>query len=466
MILAGLFGAYLTLFCGGIGIALLLMRCSPRINVVECICLGWIFGIGNVSLLLWILGLFCSGTTLIFLVSAECLALAVAGAVVVSRSGSRFFMPWPRTIAEGILSILVAFQILIVFWISFHATLGWDGLLLWEAKARFAFLSHNVLPAHYYASGRSLTHPDYPLGIPLSELWFYAWMGEAHQFWIKPIFATFYAAGMGQLAILSARLTGRRWIGYVAAFLFFFVPREIFGNGSVTTGYADVPLSIVYLIAAGYLLLSLRKDEHRNFAIYAAALALLPWLKREGIILWLILAIAGVAIIFVRKMRLFWLTTLLPGALVIFGWALFLHFVHTDAPRDFAPFNGTALAQNAGRLISSWQLLFQEIGNVEPWGIFWFLAAAAIISLLWRIRDLQSATLLGVAIIPVAVYSSIYIFSTVPDYAAHIKLSISRLLMHVVPVLWLAIASAVAAPLSVRTFSTTKLRRSPDTDTP
>src|SRR5438128_1407729 len=61
MILAGLLLGYCTLLCGGFGITVLLMRGASRLNLVECSCLAWLFGIGLVSLLLWLLGMFCSG---------------------------------------------------------------------------------------------------------------------------------------------------------------------------------------------------------------------------------------------------------------------------------------------------------------------------------------------------------------------------------------------------------------------
>jgi hypothetical protein len=248
------------------------------------------------------------------------------------------------------------------------------------------------------------------------------------------------------LAIVCARLTGKRWIGYAAAVLFFFVPHEIVGSGNATIGYADFPLSVVYLTAIGYLLLSLSGNSKYEFRIFVASLVLLPWLKREGVILWLIAALAGVIVVLVRRRPRLLVAVLCPGALLIGGWPWYLRMVQVEASQEFLPVSPAVWWQNAGRLLPTWGALLRDITNVETWGIFWLLASIALGYLLARLRKLESAVLLWAALLPILAYSSIYVFSTSVDYLVHIKLSLPRLLMQVVPVLWLAIASALAAP--------------------
>ncbi len=450
MIFVGLIFGYLTLLWAGLGLNLLLARGTTRANLVESLCLAWLFGTGVVSVLLWMLGMFCSGILLASLVATCCLTLGVSGWILAHRSGTRFFVPWPRHFFDWILLAVLVGEIAIIFCMALKRPLGWDGLLMWEAKARFAFLSDNILPAQYHDVSRAYTHPEYPLGIPFTELWFYIWMGEAHQMWVKTIFATFYATGVIQLAIISARLTGQRQLGYIAAIAFFFVPTAMGGLGSATSGYVDFPLGIVYLIAIGYLLLWLRDSSAPlNFPIYAVSLALLPWLKREGMILWTIAAAAGAAAILIRRKPRAWLAFLVPGLLIHFSWVLYLRGLHLEAPPEFSPVSLTLLLRNAGRMAVTWQALFEEITNPETWSIFWLLAAVAIVYLLARLRNLASATLLWAIIVPILAYSSIYVFSTTPDYVVHIKLSLPRLLIQIMPVFWLAIALAMARPTKI-----------------
>jgi hypothetical protein len=449
----GLVIGYVVLLGGGFGVTVLLQRGAARFNLVECLCLSWLFGTGTVSLLLWLFGLFCAGAIVPSLVSACCLALSAIGWL---SSKNKFSIPRPRNWREWIFAGLLATQIGIVFWIALTRPLGWDGLIIWETKARFAFLSNNVLPANYYDASRLYTHPEYPLGIPLTELWFYLWMGDANQWWIKIVFATFYAVGVVLLAIITTRLTRERWLGFTTALLFFFVPSEISGLGSATSGYVDFPLSIFYLVAIGYLLLSLGDNAREfSFRIFAAALFFLPWLKREGNVLWLIAVAAGIVVVLVRRKPRAWLAALAPGAAIILGWNLYLRHVHLQMPSEFLQISFSTLRQNADRIVVASRVLLELILDKDSWGIFWVFAALAVVALVWRMRNLGALILLGATLIPLAVYTSIYVFSAYPHYGKHIAMSLPRLLVQVVPVLWLAIAAAIASPhaLSARAQS-------------
>ena len=75
---------------------------------------------------------------------------------------------------QTILGGVILVEIAILIFVSFKHTLGWDGLFNWEIKARYAFLSRGTIPAAYYSSaGRVFSHPEYPLTVPLTEVWLY-----------------------------------------------------------------------------------------------------------------------------------------------------------------------------------------------------------------------------------------------------------------------------------------------------
>jgi hypothetical protein len=450
MILIGLMAAYATLLSLGFGITMLLMRGGQRCNAIECCCLSWFFGVGGVSMLLWLCGNFASSVALQLLITIVCVAIGFAGWKNMRRSTSTFALPGPKNLLEWVLAAVLALEIILVFSVALKTPLGWDGLLDWEIKARYAFLNGNVLPAHYYDSGRFFSHPDYPPAIPFTELWLYMWMGEANQFWLKTIFATFYAAGALVLALLSARLTGKRWAGLLAAIFLFFVPQLTFGTGSAIAGYVDFPIAVVYLATIGYLLGALASNSAHQFRIYAACLALLPWLKREGAVLWLIAALAGAIVIWKqRRPRLF--MALLPGILVVCGWRFYLHALHVPSSPEFVPLSLTTLWANAGRVIPIWRGIIFHMADTQQWSVFWLVAAAGIVCLALRVRSLQSVILLGAALLPIAAYSFVYIFSAWTDYIQHAGASMPRLLMHVVPLLCVGIAISLSSPLRTQT---------------
>ncbi len=173
MIILGLVAGYFTLFAAGVGVALLIMRGSRRINPIECACLAWLFGVGVVSLLLWLGGMFASGIVLQRSVTAACVTLVVLGWRAKQRNQLHFSLPRPSSSVERVLAGLLLVELVTISFVSLKHTVGWDGLLNWEIKARYAFLNSGVLPGSYYLSpGRAFSHPEYPLALPLPSYGF------------------------------------------------------------------------------------------------------------------------------------------------------------------------------------------------------------------------------------------------------------------------------------------------------
>jgi hypothetical protein len=444
MIAVGLVAALVTIFLAGFGIAIWIFARADRINLIECACLAWLFGCGTISLLLWFCGMFCSGLFLQAIVTVACLLFAVLGWRAKRNANARFDLPKPANITEWILASLIAIEIAVLIFTSFKHTLGWDGLLNWELKARYAFLNDGTIPAAYYSSdGRAFSHPEYPLGIPFTELWLYLWMGEPNQFWVKIIFPLFYAACAPLLALLVSRLSGKRWIGLLSAALLPFVPSISASPGGVVVGYVDVPLGVFYLAALGYLLLWFKASDSRFLVVFAACSALLPWIKSEGIILWLVIVLLGFVLGLAKRRLGQFVLSLAPGAILILAWRIYLRLVHLSPHSDFVRPSFGALRDNIGRLGDIFGILFAELSEAVHWSIFWLLAAVALIYL-FASRKLERIALASAVIIPILLYSVIYVFSTWSSYSAHMTSSIPRLLLHVMPVGWLAIGLALS----------------------
>src|SRR5438270_4924563 len=134
MIIVRLIAAYLILLGAGSGIALLLLRGSRRINVIECACLAWLFGNGAVSVLLWLCGTLSSGLLLQGIVTVLCIGLGIVG-LCRARAGVTFSFPSPRDAVEWTLAIILALEIVIILFVGFKNTLVRVGLLNWEIKA-------------------------------------------------------------------------------------------------------------------------------------------------------------------------------------------------------------------------------------------------------------------------------------------------------------------------------------------
>jgi len=437
----GLFGAFGTLFAAGYGLLALLVRRSLRLSLAEQIAFSWLFGTGAVSLLLWVFGFFVDGLLLQGLVSVVCISLGMVGWKLKTPSQIRRKPRW----FEVVLTALITIEIAIVFYLSFVHTLGWDGLLNWEIKARYAFANGGVLPAAYFSdTGRAFSHPEYPLAIPFTELWLYLWLGESNQFCAKSIFPTFYLAGTFLLATFAARLSRRIWLGLLMAALLFFVPQITVDVGCASAGYADFPLSVFYLAAAGCLFCASEPGNDAFFRLYAACLALLPWVKRDGLILWIVAAACGVFVILRARKSPLSSLAFLPGIVILCAWRLYLNATHALQAADFLQFNPETFRTHLNRALPLLSALVAEFYSLPTWSLFWFIVAVAFLYSLPRMRDPGVVALLIALIAPIVLYLSLYLFSSWPNYLDHVGLSISRLLMQVVPVGFLLIVLAVS----------------------
>jgi len=442
-----LFFAFAVFFCAGASILLLLGRGGVRLGAFEFAALAWLLGTGAVSLALWVCGIFfLRGIALQFAVATIAVALLVMG----GRGTQRSELPTlPRSLSplEWILGAIVVAELIIFCLASYKHTLGWDGVMNWELKARYAFLNHGALPAEYFSgTGRAFTHPGYPLGIPFSELWIYLALGEPNQFWAKSLFSIYFAAGTILLASLASRITAKNWIGLLAAASLFITPQVTIGTGGAMSGYADFPLSAIYLAAVGFLALSCVRNNPTAFRVYAICTALLPWFKRDGVVLWFVASLAG-AFLIIRERQPRRLFALLPGVVLIGAWTIFCLVMKSPPSDDFMPLSAKMIAGVPHRLLVIGQAVFTEMTDWHQWSLLWSLFAVAVAYLLACRRTSAVITLLWSVIAPIAIYLSTYLFSAWENFEGYIGTSLPRLLMHVAPLAWLVIATAIGFAL-------------------
>jgi hypothetical protein len=445
MIFVQLAVAYATFFMAGGGLTLLLMRGSRRHNMIELFALSTFFGFGLISLLLWIGGFFLSGIALQIFVTLGAVAQGFCGLRAAVRDRPSVAWPRPQTPVEYSLAAIILFILVGMLVISLGQPLGWDASFNWEIKARFAFLNHGVVPETYYTSASTAnTHPEYPLFIPFTQLWLDLWLGTPHQFWAKTIFPLFNGAGMFLLALLGTRLSGHRSIGALVAILLFFAPYGAVGTGGVLSGYADLPLGLLYLVAIGYLILYHETGTRRYFFVYLAALALLPWLKREGAVLWVIAAICGGIVLLRQKAPAHEWVNLLPALAIIVAWQLYLFFAGAAPSHDFGLSAASSVSDAFARIVPICMTVVRELLRKEHWSVLWIMVGLALFYQMVRARDLKLLLLATALILPLLLYSGTYVLSAWPDYLSHMHASLPRLVLQLTPIAWLVIASALA----------------------
>jgi hypothetical protein len=437
--------ALLIIFGAGFGLTVLLMRDATQIALAEVIALSWLLGGAVISLGLWLLGILLRGVPLQIAVTIISAGLILIGIAQWRKRKPSLRIPSPRNWIELALGIFLCLEIALVFVLTFKHTLGWDGLVIWELKARYAYLNGGALPPEYFSDAtRVFSHPEYPLFLPMIETWIYFWIGDSDQYWVKLIFPIFYAVGVLLLAQAGARVSGRRWIGLVAANLFLFIPFVTRFAGGVVQGYADISFSILYLGAFYFLLVFARDNSTGGLSIFVSLAAILPWVKREGAILWLVLTACGAFVIWRRRGFLRASASLLPGICMIASWQIYLRAMHARPVQEFLPVNLSSFFSNSHRLGLILQSLFKEMTAISHWNLLWFATLIAFLCIMVRSRGREAWMLVIGTVLAIALYCCTYLFSAWPDYQHHVASSLPRLLLHVAPLSILAIALALA----------------------
>lgn len=439
--------ALLTIFGAGFGAALLLLRNVKQIAVAELAGLSWLLGAAILSLSLWLIGMLLHGVLLHIAITFIALGLTLAGIAIFRNRKLKVRIPRLRGWLEYALVFFLCLEIGAVLLLTFKHTLGWDGLLIWELKARYAYLNGGALPVSYFSDApRVFSHPEYPLFLPMLETWIYFWIGDCDQYWVKLIFPLFYAVGIILLAQASAFWSGKRWIGLLVANLFLFIPFLTRAAGGIVLGYADVPLSIVYLAAFYFLSIFVRQHSSAALSCFIALAAILPWIKREGVVLWFVVTACGAWIIWRRRGIFPALLSFLPGVCVIVGWQVYLKAMHASPAQDFHSIGLASLYANLYRVGPILCTLLSEAATIEHWNLLWLTTLMASLCLIIRGRGQDALMLVICTVTPIALYCGVYLFSAWSDYLHHVGSSLPRLLLHIAPLSMLVIASALAPP--------------------
>jgi hypothetical protein len=427
MSIPGLALALILLMGAGFGISRVLLRNQSK-PWLELGALSWTFGAGYVSLGIWICSWFTHGKVLLTLVGGGALILALIG---IRLPRPRAQVPSkPFSILEwALIAALVCQAGFVCYW-HFRWVLGWDAMMIWEAKSRWAFQNGGALPADYF---RELTlvnsQPHYPLLIPYLQSWLYLGIGEANQSWVRGVGTLFYFSAQIFLATSLQRMSGSRPLGLFVAILFPTVP-YLFSSGAIT-GNADLPMGALYLASAGYALSWIQFRRPEDLRLLGLMAAVLPWCKREGKFLWLAVLIVPILILCREKKFRDLVLLSLPGIAVILAWNGFLKLIQVTPDDTYLPLGIQNLLLHSDRIGPIARFFVAELGNLENWGLWWVIAGASTLVLVIA-RRTQGIALLCIFAVPMTIYSGVFVFTKWPVYLLHMELAISRLLLHLV----------------------------------
>jgi hypothetical protein len=417
--------------------------------VTERIALMWILGSGFISIgMLWLNALGLSLTGQVIALSI----LAVVSFSWLHRSQfSRlhfkrlFFRIKPKLSGSTVVTSLILFltlQILFVAVMSIGQPLHtWDSWTIWGMKARTIFLEGGISPAVYLDPSRAVTHLDYPLMLPLIESWLYAWLGAPDDRLAGSVSVLFYLSLLA-MVYSSAR---RRGLGIQWSLIVTMIVASMLGiAGTSGAVYADIALAALMTVSFVYALDWLDTGSISALVVAVLSASLLPWLKREGVVLLLVLMVS--VVIICRNRRAWkmagWMIVCAVGVNAPW-WILLSSRGVTNT--DFVPMTAATFVNNLNR-IPSIAYRVMSSGLSLDWNLINPMVAASLLVLVishWRqhlgihltVRDV----LLLAPILYIALICFSYIFSSHVPYQQHVVSSIDRLIAQVMPlpVLWL-----------------------------
>ncbi len=427
------------LISAGGGVTLLMLPRGRRVSALEVASLSILFGAGVISLVQFLCGYFIEGWALRSLVMLIALILGVA----MWRARGRIEIVWRlmRGWQDWLVGGLLLLQLIVMVWASLRLALTYDGLFIWDSKARLIYQAGGMMPIAYFRDWPSTfihpLHPNYPLLFPFIKSWFYGWIGNSDQTVGKFIPLLFYLAMIGLLASAGARLGGSRRRGMLVALLLSLMPWMIL---RVAGGEADLPLAAFYLGAVIYLLEYWETGETRLLILSGALGAMMPWVKEDGMILWACLvAVAFLGTVRTRQWRALMLMVL-PGALFVGFWRIFLYLIQAEVYQVFYPVTWATLRNNIDRVPWIARLIVQEMMNWRHWSLLWLLPLAGLVQVFDGRSRRVTVAWLALIFAPVALYGSVYIFSRWEPFNQHLELSLARLLLHVAPIVLLGVA--------------------------
>jgi hypothetical protein len=300
-----------------------------------------------------------------------------------------------------------------------------DGLGIWLTKAKMITLDKTIYSENFFNPHRIHDHPRYPLFLPILESAYFILAGidEAA---VKIIFIYVWILILG----LLYEATNRKSLtaSLISLIIFMLIPAYYtMLDGSLDTGYADVPLSLFYLAAFIFLNNYLVSQDKKTLIGMGLCLAFSMFTKNEGFAFALSVVIIFV---FIKKAEKDILILILATILPILPWLItMLHLPHLYAEHylSYVP----EFYKYLHRIPTILKVALLEIINLKHWTLFWPLILFIFIYL--RPKRLLNYLLFSI-MITVVLYLGILLI-TPWDVELQMKIVFPRMLLHITPLM-------------------------------
>ncbi len=358
----------------------------------------------------------------------------------ISRDKNKF------SLFEKFLLAGISFEVIYAFFRTFLKPVdSFDSIAMYAIRSKIIYLSRGI-PADFFKNITvNFPNPDYPLLVPLAEVWVYTFLGNLNDLLVKAIFPIYLLSFLIIFFFLLKRFMGRSQ-ALLFTFLLATIPQF---NHFATVGYTDFILAYYYSIALILILLWIKEKSFNLLALSAVFTGFAMWTKNEGIALCIInlILLALFLIGSFNKRFLGQIIIFILIAILISGpWLVLRTSMRLDNEvLQLTTFNLKRFTDISKRLDRIPTILYEfqkQFVGPKKWNIIWILFFVVFFTNFRRAfsDDLKYVTLPIILIL--FSYGAVYLLLPVRGPIGwYVARGISRLFIHFVPitVLWLAL---------------------------
>ncbi len=296
-----------------------------------------------------------------------------------------------------------------------------DSLVIWSLKALVIFQDGSVYSPDLVAENRFLFHPNYPLLVPLAQVFLFGLRGAALEHAAKIVLPLAHLGiGLALFSYLRPRLGARRALALaalLAATPHFYRTDELYTfAGSTPSGYADPMLAALCGAACLQTLEWLARRQRADLLLAALFLGLAVFTKNEGAALALCVALATAAALLLDRLRGRALPRARDVALGLFAFALVAlpwaaHRATLPARDENYPERARleVFEQHAWRIPTLAAAALEEGVAAGRHGLLWPLLLCALVARRRRLLRRENAFLCGVVAGMAAIYFAVFV---------------------------------------------------------
>ncbi|MBI4974677.1 MAG: glycosyltransferase family 39 protein [Candidatus Omnitrophica bacterium] len=413
-------------------------------NLSERLGLSYLFGIAAVSLEMFILGIFKVrfAASIVLIVWLPVFILNF-----ILYRGRRISQPFKKassqrfSIFEKSVFSFLSFEVIYTFFRALMKPVeSYDSVAIWSLKAKVLYLAKTVPNDFFHMIDMAFhgIHPDYPLLVPFSEVWFYTFINGFNDYLVKMIFPLNLLAFLLVFYGVLKKATANRPAALLA--VFFLASIKQF-NDYATDGTADLQMAIYATLTFVFLYMWVKTKDMPYFTACVISCIFSLWTKNEGSLVFMI-TIALLTILIVTKRRAgeartdefrFFMYALLILSVSFAAWSIFkAHLGLENDVININTFKKLDLAAIYKRIIPIAYEYQRHIFGFKKWNLIW-IASLYCFAVRYRSLSFKRYGFIAIpALILLSAYTVIYLI-TPHDIKWHLSTSASRLLIHILP---------------------------------